>query len=150
MINYMASKKKPGAVAEDAVSGKPVKGKKRVNADGTPFVPTPRRPDAVILAEYKEKRERVLVRHAKELARIDAKISFFSNRGAVDPAEAEATVKEMLGKGMTPEDIEALEKKLRAAKKFLSGKSEEDIAALKPAAPVAQEWDDEEDEESED
>jgi len=147
MINYMASKKKPGAVAEDAVSGKPVKGKKRVNPDGTPFVPTPRRPDAVILAEYKEKRERVLVRHAKELARIDAKISFFSNRGAVDPAEAEATVKEMLGKGMTPEDIEALEKKLRAARKYLASKAPEDIAAL---VPVAQEWDDEEDEESED
>lgn len=145
----MASKKKPGAVtiAEDAVSGKPVKGKKRVNPDGSPFVPTPRRPDAVILSEWKAKRERVLARHAKEIARIDAKIDFFANRrGAVDPAEAEAAAKEMLGKGMTLEQVFALEAKLRAAKKFLAGKSEEDIAALVPAAPVAQEWDDEEDE----
>lgn len=79
------------------------------------------------------------------------KIAFFSNRGAVDPAEAEAAAKEMLGKGMTPEDIEALEKKLRAAKKYLASKSPEEVEALKVPAflapPVEEESDEDEDEE---
>ncbi len=118
------TKKKAGNVT--LVEEKKVRTKK----DGTPWAPTVRRSNAEILAEYKAKREKFAADSAKTLAKYDARIAKFSAASV----SGEEAAKELLGEGMTLDEIAALEAKLRKAKKALAKKSPEEIAALQAAA----------------
>lgn len=129
----VATKKKAGSVTIAPEEKAP-----RLKKDGTAWAPLPpRRPDAELLKEYQDRRAAALVRHAKEIAKLDAKITHYTNKGVVDPVEAEAAAKELLGEGMTPEQIEALIQRLGKAKKALAGKTPEEVAAMKAEALAA-------------
>ena len=101
----------------------------RLKKDGTPRAPhtyTPKRPDAELLAEYKEKRAKFAESSAKTLASFDKKILKYSGSvGSIDAA------KELLGGGMSPAQIDALIAKLQQGKKALAGKTPEEIEALR-------------------
>jgi len=96
----------------------------------------PRRSNEELLASYEKRLVKARERHAKEIAGIEKKIAFFKAGGmrTVDPAKAQAAAKELLAGGMTQEQIDALEAKLRAAKAALKGKSAEEVEALRQAA----------------
>lgn len=118
-----ATKKKKD---EAPVSAKPVKGQPRLNPDGTPWVPAPKRSNQEILADYVKRRAEYVERSNKILANFDAKIAYFTNLGT----GKEEAAKELLAGGMTPAEIKALRAKLEKAEAALKGKSPEEIAAL--------------------
>lgn len=143
--------KKSAAVLDtpEATTGKPVKGQKRLNKDGTPFTPSPRRPNDVIIAEWQAKRAATVEKFEGLIAKIDKKIEFFANRGSVDPAKAQAAAAEMLGNGMTVDQIAELRAKLAMAEKAIKKMSPEEIEALQASKPAAVTYDDEDESEAE-
>lgn len=96
----------------------------------------PRRSNEEMLKHYEDKLAKAKERHAKEIAGIEKKITYFKNGPTprvVDPVKAAEAAKELLGKGMTPDQILAAAEQLRLAAAAVKGKSEEEIKAI--AAP---------------
>ncbi len=135
----MATKKKSTTEAEPKKLMKAIKGQPRTYTDGSPYVPSAivRRPTSEIIAELQDKRVSALARHAKELATIDGKIAYHSNRGGAGGPSAEDTAKELLGEGMTKDQIDALIAKLQRGKKALKDKTPEEVEALRLEAVAA-------------
>jgi len=115
------------------------------NKDGTPIDfaarVANRRPDAVILAELKAKRVEVLARHAKEIGKLDNRISNIENgrtrsSRTVDPVKAQEAAQEFLGKGMTVDQILEFAEKARLAAAGVKGKTEAEVEAIKAAPPA--------------
>ncbi len=109
----------------------------RVEANGGPIV---KRTDAESLIYWQGKRVVVLERHAAELAKIDAKITYFSTprtkRNAVDPEAANAAYKQLAAQGLTPEQIVQFAETARLASAALKGKTPEELAALAGPPPA--------------
>ena len=99
----------------------------------------PRRSNEELLADYKAKLVKAQERHAKEIANIEKKIKYFENGGggsrAVDPVKAAEAAKELLGKGLTPEQIVQFAEQARLAVAALKGKSEEEVKAILTPPP---------------
>ena len=119
------AKNKPADVAEVKAP--------RLKKDGTVWVTGPRRSNEDMLIHYKAKKAAALVRHSKEIAGLDKKITYFESGPAsrvIDPVKANAAAQEYLSKGASAEQIIAMAEQLRLAAFALKGKSEEEVAAI--------------------